>query len=208
MSSTERKEDDPFDSLLRLEDDFYKEGYELGVADGDRAGRIEGRVFGLEKGFEKYVAMGRLHGRAVVWAGRQPTADGDLQVKEQKEVKSKNDSIDPISAHEVEEMPPDAQAIPYKKPRNTRLESYVRTLYALTEPGSLSTENSEESVADFDDRLKRAEGKMKVLERLTGEHVAEGESRGISSRQVKSQSKDKSQGDGSIEDISSLHARH
>ena len=62
--------EDPFDTLLSLEDQYFTEGYELGVADGSRAGRIEGRVFGLEKGFEKALQMGRLAGRASVWKTR------------------------------------------------------------------------------------------------------------------------------------------
>jgi len=33
----------------------------------------------------------------------------------------------------------------------------------------LSTENTEEAVSEFDDRLKRAEGKAKIIERLVGE---------------------------------------
>src|SRR5271156_4071878 len=53
-------ESDPFDDLLSLEDRFYNEGFQLGTTDGVKAGRIEGRVFGLEKGFEKYVEMGIL----------------------------------------------------------------------------------------------------------------------------------------------------
>src|SRR5882762_2032425 len=65
-------EDDPFESVLDLEETYYQEGYDLGVADGSRAGQIEGRVFGIEKGFEKFAAMGMLHGRAAVWASRLP----------------------------------------------------------------------------------------------------------------------------------------
>jgi hypothetical protein len=45
---------DPFDSVLNLEDDLYTSAYALGAADGSRAGRVEGRIFGLEKGFEKF----------------------------------------------------------------------------------------------------------------------------------------------------------
>jgi hypothetical protein len=65
--SEETAEGDIFDSILDLEEQFYAEGYKLGVADGARAGRIEGRVFGLEKGFEKFLEAGRLHGRAIIW---------------------------------------------------------------------------------------------------------------------------------------------
>ncbi|TKA63174.1 hypothetical protein B0A49_07192, partial [Cryomyces minteri] len=61
---------DPLDDVLSLEDKYYSEGHALGVSDGSRAGRIEGRIFGLEKGFEKFVAMGALGGRSTIWASR------------------------------------------------------------------------------------------------------------------------------------------
>ncbi|KAA8905367.1 hypothetical protein FN846DRAFT_9450 [Sphaerosporella brunnea] len=66
---------DFFDSLLSLEDDFYAEGHALGVADGVIAGRTEGRIFGLERGFEKFCELGRLQGRCSVWEARvSPTS--------------------------------------------------------------------------------------------------------------------------------------
>ena len=71
---------DPFDDLLSLEDKFHKEGYDLGITDGDREGLIEGRLFGLKQGFEKYAAMGKLHGRAMIWAGRLPSSKAGTTV--------------------------------------------------------------------------------------------------------------------------------
>ncbi|KAM0432358.1 hypothetical protein ACHAPT_004900 [Fusarium lateritium] len=53
-------------------------------------------------------------------------------------------------------------------PRNARLEKNVNTLYALVEPDTLSTENSDDAVQDFDDRVKRAQGKAKIVERMAG----------------------------------------
>lgn len=199
--------DDHFDSLLSLEDDFYKEGYELGVKDGQRAGLIEGRLFGLEKGFEKYVAMGRLHGRAAVWAGRLPVPDsGDT-----KEVANGSD-VGAASRKDDEKLLSQSHQEVHVTPlpENPRLEAHIRTLYALAEPGSLSIENSEDAVSEFDDRLKRAEGKVKVIEKLTGESSIKNDiQRSISDTQGSSTKDTKnSKGDGSIEDISSLHVRH
>src|SRR4051812_19439144 len=62
----------PFDEVLGLEEQFYDDGYQQGLADGVKAGQIEGRTFGLEKGFEKYAESGRLHGKALIWANRTP----------------------------------------------------------------------------------------------------------------------------------------
>ena len=49
---------------------FYAEGHALGVADSEVAGRTEGRIFGLEKGFQKFLELGRLQGRCAVWGAR------------------------------------------------------------------------------------------------------------------------------------------
>lgn len=67
--------DDPFASLLNLEETYYTEGYTLGFSDGSRAGEIEGRTFGLEQSLQKTFEMGILSGRAAVWSARQSTSD-------------------------------------------------------------------------------------------------------------------------------------
>lgn len=179
---------DPFDSLLSLEDQYYSEGYELGVADGSRAGRIEGRVFGLEKGFEKFVAMGKLHGRAVVWNARStaqkelgkdrqhgtqrsPSADaevdGQIETNEQSIYPESNLSeVDIDNAVDTDD-PSGSSLLPL--PRSQRLERHIDTLHALTEPATFSTQNDEDSVADFDERLKRAEAKTRLIVNMLGE---------------------------------------
>ena len=158
-------EDDLFDSILDLEDQYYQEGYDLGVKDGTQAGLLEGRLFGLEKGFEKYVAMGTLHGRSVLWAGMLP------QFRREK---SSNGHVSQVAIGggtqkcPQHEMVPAPGALPTIQ-SSARLEKHIRTLYALTEPRSLSRENNEDSVPDFDDRFKRADGKIKIIENLLGE---------------------------------------
>jgi len=138
---------DPLDDLWGLEERFYQEGYQLGVADGSRSGRIEGRIFGLEKGFEKFAAMGALAGQCAVWEARM-----SKQINPEESKESSPDGID---------VPPLRE--------NARLRKHFQTLSALTEADSLSTQNNEEAVTDFDDRLNRAEGKMKVIQSILGE---------------------------------------
>ena len=58
-------------------------------------------------------------------------------------------------------------------PANSRLQKHVQTLSALTEAESLSTQNNEDAVSEFDDRLKRAEGKHKVILSILGETAQE-----------------------------------
>lgn len=136
---------DPLDDVLNIEDRFYTEGYQQGLADGVQAGRIEGRSFGMQKGFEKFLESGRLAGKAVVWANRIPRQAG-------------------VAADDAASEP---CALP-QLPKNARLEKNVNTLYALVEPETLSTANTDEAVQDFDDRVKRALGKAKIVERMAG----------------------------------------
>ncbi len=196
-------ESDPFDDLLGLEDRFYDEGFQLGTADGAKAGRIEGRVFGLEKGFEKYVEMGRLHGKSLVWAGRL----SKVHVPATAPSEGPPGIIQEGAATPLDKDSVSSMTLP-TLPSNPRLEKHVRILYALTEPVSLSTENSEDAVSDFDDRQKRAIGKVKIIEKLVAEEgsgpaPALGPNSGLGTHQNAN-----SGGDSNIEDMSVLKARH
>lgn len=148
---------DPFDDLLNLEDEFYSEGYEQGMADGDRAGRIEGRAFGIEKGFEKFIEAGRLHGKSIVWANRLP------QARQQPPTAGAAPSVAASSPSDGQ------QTLPALSSGGARLEKNIVTLHALVEPDTLSTNNTDDAVNDFDDRVKRAQGKARVIERHVGE---------------------------------------
>jgi len=143
---------DPFEDILNLEEQFYQDGYKQGLADGLTAGRTEGRQLGLEKGYQKFLESGKLHGRAIVWGNRLPRARQQAAAAaSEKETKSQ----------------PSAQLPSLSA--NPRLEKHITTLYALAETESLSVENTDEAVNDFDDRLKRAQGKFKIVERMVGE---------------------------------------
>ncbi|KAI4641215.1 hypothetical protein J4E93_008094 [Alternaria ventricosa] len=148
-SATRTPSPDPFDALLTLEDTLYTTAYNLGVSDGAHAGRIEGRIFGLEKGFEKFASLGELHGRSVVWGSRLPGLTSNST---------------PTSKHEEEE----SKSLP-SLPNNSRLLNNTTLLHSLTDPLTFDTANTEEGVADFDDRFKRAGAKAKVIERIVGE---------------------------------------
>jgi len=149
-----------------------------------KAGQIEGRTFGLEKGFEKYVESGILHGKSLVWANRVPQFQKGKYffISTSKTSESLDDGNKPLSSLQ-----------PF--PDNPRLAKHVKVLHALAESDTLSTENSEEAVSDFDDRFKRAQAKAKIIERMAGE--VKGDSNG----------QGKSSNDGSIEDVSVLKAR-
>ncbi|MCJ1336769.1 hypothetical protein MMC09_002047 [Bachmanniomyces sp. S44760] len=189
-------EQDPFDSILGLEDKFYNEGYALGVNDGVKAGHIEGRMFGLEKGFEKYVEMGKLHGKAVVWAGRLPGK------RESPWPRTATDDVEVSKAAGTPEKAMELQGI-----HNQRIEKQIRTLYALVEPESLSTHNDETSVSDFDDRFKRAQGKARIIEKSNGDVPGLEASTSTIRRSVQ-RSITRAEDGGNIEDVNIHHARH
>lgn len=192
-----------FDELLGLEDRFYNEGFQLGTEDGAKAGRIQGRALGLEKGLEKYIEIGRLHGKSLVWASRLPkirTPDmetSNITTNGQDEPTALSCNIVSSSSFDLPTLP-----------ANSRLEKHIKILYALTEPVSLSTDNSEDAVSDFDDRLKRSMGKVKVIEKLVGEEgLASGFGSGANGY-LSSQQNAGNGWDGNIEDVSLLKARH
>jgi Essential protein Yae1, N terminal len=123
---------------------YHAEGHAQGLADGSVAGLSEGRTFGLESAFKKFLPMGQLHGRADMWR-----SDQSLVV--------------PASAEGTNVQPQEDKA------KNERLQKHIYNLYHLTNPGTLSTVNGEEEVADFDDRLRRGQAKAKLVARILGE---------------------------------------
>ncbi|KXL51238.1 hypothetical protein M433DRAFT_41364, partial [Acidomyces richmondensis BFW] len=134
-----------FDMLLSLEDQYFNEGYQLGVADGARAGKIEGRLFGLEKGFEKALEMGRLNGQTVVWKARLPRAHSTPLETDNK--CGKFNCVD----------------------GSARLIKHIDRAAELTDPGTLETKNTEEAVNQFDERLAGARNKVTLISRIIGE---------------------------------------
>lgn len=137
---------DPFDSLLSLEDTFYAEGHALGVADGSRAGRIEGRLFGLEKGFDKFVEIGQLHGRAQVWQSRVAAQAAGKAAGGGK-----------------------GGAMTVEMKGGERLKKHVERLSELTDPQSLETRNDDEAVQEAEERLAGGRAKFTLISRIVGE---------------------------------------
>lgn len=161
---------DPFEEVLHLEDKFYAEGHRQGVADGERTGRAEGRAFGIETGFEKFAEAGRLYGRSLVWANRLPRAQ---EPASSFAAGAGAAAPGPAGAgsqpqQQDEDRRPRRRLLPVLA-GGARLEKSVLMLHALVEPETLATENATEAVDDFDDRVKRAQGRAKVVERQTGE---------------------------------------
>ncbi|KAJ5772840.1 Essential protein Yae1 N-terminal [Penicillium paradoxum] len=179
------------DSLLDLEEQFYNEGYALGAADGATTGYTEGSVFAVEKGFEKFVEMGRLYGKALVWAHR-------LELKSYEGASAQaNSTTETLSL-----CPSICEGMPSLPPHSTRLARNLQTLLELVDPATLDMSNEEEAVNDVDERLKGAATKAKLIQRAMGE-------REDSTSQIEPKDMSSSgDGTGSIEDISALSIRH
>ncbi|KAL3459947.1 DUF1715 domain protein [Aspergillus heterothallicus] len=190
-------ENNILESLLDLEEDFYREGYDLGAADGAEAGYTEGSVFAVEKGFEKFLELGRLYGKALVWAQRLACTN---EVPTPKSgARGTNCEDGDISL----ELPASACKGMVSFPNSSRLAKNLDTLLELVDPASLPMQNTEEAVTDVDERLKGAIVKAKLIQRALGEREdtldIHPDSRGA---QVSGD------GTGTIEDISSLNIRH
>jgi hypothetical protein len=149
--------EDLFDGALNIEGDLYAQGYQEGLADGEQAGRLEGRTFGMTKGFEKFVQSSKLYGKSVVWANRLPTPNPPAS--------STNPSLS--AGDKKTQLPP--------LPDNPSLAKNVETIHALMEPDTLPTQNSDEAVQDFDERLKKAQARAKVVEKMISGGKAKGE---------------------------------
>lgn len=158
---------DMFDDLINIEDRFYRQGYDQGIRDGALAGKVEGRSLGLEKGFEKFLEAGRLYGKAVVWADRlrlQSAIDRTVEPSAANSLRSP--AAEEVSAVTTEQSTTQQRLLPLS--RNPRLAKNVESVHALMEPATLSTKNEDDAVNDFDDRLKKAQGKAKIVEKMIG----------------------------------------
>ena len=131
VNAQQEMADDPFDDLFGLEDRYYDHGYQQGLRDGLQQSQLEARLFGLEKGFVKFVEMGEMQAKARYWKGL------------------------------AEEMD--------RSSATTRILKHVEVLMTLVDPQTLSVENDDEAVSSFDDRLKRAQAKCKIIRRLLDE---------------------------------------
>lgn len=189
------------ESLLDLEEQFYKEGYDLGSADGALTGYTEGSVFAVEKGFEKFVEVGRLYGKALVWAQRlaeskQGKAEHKLNetqpLSPPAEGQEDEVSLDPSVCKSMANFPP-----------SSRLAKNLDTLLELVDPASLPMQNTEEAVTDVDERLKGAIIKAKLIQRALGEREDVSDLHPDAK-----EAKTSGDGTGSIEDISALNIRH
>jgi hypothetical protein len=149
--------DDLFDDVLDLEENYYKEGFDAGVNDSSYAGVIEGKVFGIEKGYEKALELGKLNGRATIWQNRLPTTTNE-------------DREGFESASESSRLVTILQQLPSLS-SNIRLGKHIENLHHVSDSSDITRNNSDEAVTEFDDRIAKARAKAKVIANTAGEEL-------------------------------------
>lgn len=194
--------DDILDSVLDLEETSYQAGFEEGKADGLEAGYTEGRVFGIERGYHKALEMGKLHGRALMLNAclfdPNPMPDSGLDPSPfESAVVTTQDSRPGNDNHAL-----DPSSLP-TLPENSRLKKHVETLLKLTDPQTLSEENTAEAVEAFDDRMKKAVAKAKIIDRM----IAEPYNMSVLGEPIKNESQPTA-GSGNIEELNNAAVRH
>ena len=153
--------DDLLGDLLDLEEGFYKEGFEAGIADSEYAGTLEGKLFGIEKGYDKALELGKLHGRALVWQRRQQDA-----------VTKSSESSAAVGLEKPPSNPGDlhvAFSSMTSLPKTSRLEKNIESLILLSDPKNLPTDNSDESVSQMEDAIVKSKAKAKMIAIAAGE---------------------------------------
>jgi hypothetical protein len=156
---------DPFDELLDLEDNFYKEGFDTGAADSVQAGLVEGKLFGIEKGYEKAIEIGRARGRALVWLQRM-SIDGTSTENHERKSRIVNNVAkgQGLDRAMVANLPPLAG--------NARLKKHLDLLLSLTDPDTIPKDNSDVSVSEMDERITKIRARVKMISALIGESVS------------------------------------
>jgi len=167
---------DPFEHILDLEEKFYQEGYDAGLADGEHAGLVEGKVFGIEKGYEKALELGRIHGRVMVWQKR--LQQDSESIASNTEQSSQRPAIEELKGPSL--------------PKNSRLAKHIEGLMSMVGSEPLDADNSDDSVAKFDDCLSKAQQKAKVIAAIVSEPL----------------NPETGSVNGGIEDAKGLNARH
>lgn len=101
---------------------------------------VEGRIFGLEKGFEKFLEVGKLQGKCSVWEARIPSSSGTAKGSP---------------------LPTGLQITNPRAQKNIQALSLMLT--------HVPYKNDDNAVEEVEETLKKARVKSKMVERMLGE---------------------------------------
>ncbi len=194
--------DDILDSVLDLEETSYQAGFEEGKADGLEAGYTEGRIFGIERGYHKALEMGKLHGRAIMlnaclFDPNPMPGNGLNPLPLEAAIVTTQDS-----RPGNDNTTPDPSSLP-TLPENPRLKKQIEMLLKLTDPQTLSVENTDEAVEEFDDRMKKAVAKAKIIDRM----IVEPKNMSVSGESIGKRPQPAA-GSANIEELNNAAVRH
>ncbi|CUM68521.1 uncharacterized protein PRCAT00006247001 [Priceomyces carsonii] len=113
------------EEVLNLEEQSYQKGFEEGIAKGAQERYIEGKEYGLQTGFQRFLIVGYLKGLAEYWE-------------------------DNISSYDQKSLP-----------------SHISQLKELL--NGVPTSNEEEDVADYDNKVKKARNKARLIANMVGD---------------------------------------
>lgn len=146
--------DQTFAEVLLLEQEFFEKAYEEGKSDGEAAGKLEGREIGVNYGFEKFLKLGRLHGKSLILGNRIFVPQYSLgEVSEESQTSSYFE-------------PTPASCLLKPLHNSQKALKHIKDLHKLVDPKTLSFENDEDAISDFNDRLKKANNKERLIKVL------------------------------------------
>ncbi|EGV61697.1 hypothetical protein PSN45_000384 [Yamadazyma tenuis] len=73
--------DENLDSLLNLEEQYYKEGYREGQEESTKAQYLEGKEYGFQTGFQRFLVIGYIRGLVDFWENQVETYDASKSIK-------------------------------------------------------------------------------------------------------------------------------
>ncbi|PSK41520.1 hypothetical protein C7M61_001203 [Candidozyma pseudohaemuli] len=133
------------DGVLDLEEKYYEEGYTEGQEKSVKDNHLEGKAYGLQTGFQRFLVVGYIHGLIEIWSKDDSKAVQN-HLKQLKELVSDIPTTNGDKEVELYE-----QAI--GKARNK-----VRVLGTITK--------TSEKVAKLDSLLKEVGGQLQVSENV------------------------------------------
>lgn len=133
------------EDVLLLEDEFYKKGYQEGQDESAREQYLEGKVYGLQTGFQRFLVIGYMRGLLDEW-------NQDSNKLTQTHLAQLEKYIGSIS------MSNDDAAVQDYEKALTLARNKVRVISAITKSG--------DKVAKLDELIREVGGTLQVSENV------------------------------------------
>lgn len=133
------------DAVLDLEDEFYAKGYEDGQQQSSKEQYVEGKIYGLQTGFQRFLVVGYIQGLLAGW-----------RKIDSKSVQLHLDQLEKL----VSDIPLTNGDLDVEKYERAvvKARNKVRVVATLTKTGG--------SIANLDSLLKEVGGSLQVSENV------------------------------------------